>query len=175
MVYNSAEGPQRLFKVTHPGQAGLTVVTHRNRHGEYNSAIGSATPAEYLERMIIANEVFQDAILLEGVIEGDQSSIVISQPKLEGSMPEQAEITAHLRDTLKFDRVDTLIWYRPVDGLVIGDTKRSNFIETPDGQIVPIDLTACFATPEMAESWRYPPPPACALRDELASLRAASF
>ncbi len=171
VVYNSTEGPQRLFKVTHPGQAGLTIVTHQNSHGESNSAIGSATPAEYLERMIIANEVFQDAILLEGIIEGDQSSIVISQPKVEGTMPEQTEITAHLRDTLKFDRVDTLIWYRPVDGLVIGDTKRSNFIKTPDGQLVPIDIAARFATPKMAESWGYPPPPDSPLHRKLESLR----
>jgi len=171
VVYRSSHDPDVFFKITHPGQAGLTVVTHQNRHGEYNSAIGSAAPLEYLERMILANEVFQDAIRFEGVIEGDLPSLVISQPKLEGALPEQKEITLHLRDRLGFDRVDTLIWYRPVDGLVIGDTKRSNFIETPDGQIVPIDLTACFATPEMAESWGYPPPPACDLRDELASLR----
>jgi hypothetical protein len=171
VIYNSTEGPQRLFKVTHPGQAGLTIVTHRNSRGEFNSAIGSATPAEYLERMIIANEVFQDAIQLEGIIEGDQSSIVISQPKLEGSMPEQVEISAHLKDTLKFDRVDTLIWYRPTDGLVIGDTKRSNFIKTPDGQLVPIDIAARYATPEMAESWGYPPPPAAPMRQKLEALR----
>ena len=159
VIYNSVRGPQRLFKVTHPGQSGLTVVTHANSVGELNSAIGSATPAEYMERMIIANHVFHDAIMFEGIIEGDQSSIVISQPRVEGTMPEQTEITKHLRDQLGFDRVDTLIWYRPADGLVIGDTKRSNFIKTPDGQMVPIDITARFASPEMAASWMYPPPP----------------
>jgi len=149
----------------------LTIVTHPNSRGEFNSAMGSATPAEYLERMIITNEVFGDGIQLEGVIEGDQSSIVISQPKLEGTMPEQTEITAHLRDKLGFDRVDTLIWYRPSDGLVIGDTKRSNFIKTPDGQIVPIDITARFASPEMAQSWGYPPPPASPLHEQIGALR----
>jgi hypothetical protein len=170
-VYNAIEGPQLLFKVTHPGHAGLTVVTHRNRRGEFNSAIGSATPVDYFERMIIANEVFGDGIRFEGIIEGDQSSIVISQPKVEGSMPEQPEITVHLRDRLGFDRVDTLIWYRPSDGLVIGDTKRSNFIQTPDGQIVPIDIAACLASAEMAESWGYPLPPESLLRKRLEGLR----
>lgn len=147
------------------------MVTHQNSRGEYNSAIGSATPVEYCERMIIANEVFEDGICFEGLIEGDQSSIVISQPKVEGSMPEQPEITVHLRDKLGFDRVDTLIWYRSADGLVIGDTKRSNFIKTPDGQIVPIDIAACYATEEMALSWEYPPPPASSLRQRIADLR----
>jgi hypothetical protein len=172
VIYNSTEGPQRLFKVTHAGQAGLTIVTHQNSQGEFNSAIGSATPSEYLERMVILNETFFSMIQLEGIIEGDQSSIVISQPKVEGSMPDQAEITAHLRDKLGFDRVDTLIWYRPNDGLVIGDTKRSNFIKTPDGQIVPIDITARFAAPEMAESWGYPPPPTSPLRQKLEAMRS---
>lgn len=171
VIYNDKEGPQRLFKITHPGCAGLTVVTHRNSRGEFNSAIGSAKPSEYFERMIIANQVFEDGIRLEGIVEGDQSSIVISQPKVEGRMPEQPEITIHLRDKLGFDRVDTLIWYRPTDGLVIADTKRSNFIKTPDGQIVPIDIGACYATPEMALSWGYPPPPDSPLRRTLEDLR----
>ena len=171
VIYRSCEGENLFFKVTHPGLAGLTVVTHPNRHGEFNSAIGSATPVEYFERMIIANEMFGDAIRFEGIIEGDQSSIVISQPKVEGVMPEQSEITIHLRDRLGFDRVDTLIWYRPSDGLVIADTKRSNFIETPDGQIVPIDIAACFASSEMAESWGYSLPPEALLRKRLAGLR----
>ena len=171
VIYNDVEGPQRLFKITHPGCAGLTVVTHKNSRGEFNSAIGSATPVEYCERMIITNEVFEDGICFEGLIEGDQSSIVISQPKVEGSMPEQPEITVHLRDKLGFDRVDTLIWYRPTDGLVIGDTKRSNFIKTPDGQLVPIDIAACYATAEMAMSWGFTAPPESPLRQRIADLR----
>ena len=124
-----------------------------------------------MERMIIANEVFGNQIGYEGVVEGDQSSIVISQPKVKGILPEQTEITVHLRDKLGFDRVDTLIWYRPFDGLVIGDTKRSNFIKTPDGQLVPIDIAARFASPEMAESWGYPTPPSAPLRHLIESLR----
>ena len=171
VVYRASDSVNAFFKITHPGCAGLTVVTHQNSRGEFNSAIGSAKPSEYFERMIIANEVFEDGIRLEGIVEGDQSSIVISQPKVEGRMPEQPEITIHLRDKLGFDRVDTLIWYRPTDGLVIADTKRSNFIKTPDGQIVPIDIGACYATPEMALSWGYPPPPDSPLRRTLEDLR----
>jgi hypothetical protein len=171
VIYNSTESPRRLFKITHPGQAGLTIVTHQNSRGEYNSAIGSATPADYMERMIIANEVFGSQFRFEGIVESDQSSIVISQPKVEGTMPEQTEITINLRDKLGFDRVDTLIWYRPSDGLVIGDAKRSNFIKTPDGQLVPIDIAARFASPEMAESWGYPTPPSAPLRHLIESLR----
>lgn len=172
VVYDSAEGPQRLFKVTHPGQAGLTIVTHWNSQREVNSALGSATLAEYLERMVILNEVFQDAICFEGILEGDQPSVVISQPKIEGSIPAQAQITGYLRYKLGFDRVDTLIWYRPTDGLVIGDTKRSNFLITPDGQLVPIDVTTCFATSEMTASWGWLPPPQSCLRQTIEGIRA---
>lgn len=167
VIYNSREDASRVFKITHPGQAGLTIVTRENRHGELNSAIGSATPAEYLTRMILANELLQDAIRYEGILEGDLPSIVISQPKIEGALPEQPEITVYLRDHLCFERVDTLIWYRPVDGLVIGDAKRSNFLKTPDGDILPIDVTACHATLEMAASWGFPSPPESALMAEL--------
>ncbi len=171
VVYNSVEGPDRVFKITHPGQAGLTIVTHQNSHGECNAALGSATPAEYLERFIIVNELFGDAVFFEGIIEGEQPSLIISQPKLEGVLPEQPEITAYLRDKMKFERVDTLIWHRPADGVVIGDTKRSNFLKTPDGEILPIDVAARFATPEMTASWSHPPPPQTPLRHWLETLR----
>ena len=124
-----------------------------------------------MERMIITNEVFGSQISYAGVVIGDQSSNIISQPKLKGILPEQTEITVNLRDKLGFDRVDTLIWYRPFDGLVIGDTKRSNFIKTPDGQLVPIDIAARFASPEMAESWGYPAPPTVPLRLLIENLR----
>ncbi|MCA1963796.1 MAG: hypothetical protein LDL31_07620 [Prosthecobacter sp.] len=146
-------------------------MTRRNSYGEPTSSLGSATPAQYLERMVLLNEVFQDGIRLEGIMEGDQPSLIISQPKVAGTLPEQPAITAFLRDVLKFERVDTLIWYRPADGLVIGDTKRSNFIQTPDGYILPIDLTARFATAEMAESWGYLPPPDTPLRRQIEAMR----
>ncbi|MCX6853597.1 MAG: hypothetical protein NTV80_01690 [Verrucomicrobia bacterium] len=171
VIYNSKEGAERVFKVTHPGQSGLIVITHATSHGEFNSAIGSATPLEYLERMIIINEVFQDSISFEGIIEGDQSSLVISQPKVEGDLPEQPEITEYLRHVLQFERVDTLIWYRPADGLVIGDTKRSNFIKTPDGDLLAIDITARFASATMAASWGYSAPCISRLQQELLNNR----
>jgi hypothetical protein len=54
VIYNSSEGPRRLFKITHPGQSGLTIVTHQNSRGEYNSAIGSSTPAEeYIDARVM--------------------------------------------------------------------------------------------------------------------------
>lgn len=170
VVYNSTEGPDRVFKITHPGQAGLAIVTRSNRYGEPVSTIGSATPAEYLERMILVNELFQDAICLEGIIEGDQPSLIISQPKLAGTLPDAAGINSSLQD-LGFERVDTLIWYRQQDGIAIADTKRSNFIETPDGQVLPIDISACLATVEMAASWNLPPPPQTSLRRQIETWR----
>jgi len=69
------------------------------------------------------------------------------------------------------DHPGFFVWYRPFDGLVIGDTKRSNFIQTPDGQLVPIDIVARFASPEMAESWGYPAPPTVPLRLLIENLR----
>ncbi len=98
--------------------------------------------------MIITNEVWGDDVIFEGLIEGDLPSLVISQPLLEGPHPEPLQINSFLSGQ-GFDRKDTLMWYRPTDGLAVSDTKPSNFIRTPAGDILPIDLPVRFASLQM--------------------------
>ena len=153
MIYQSADGADRIFKVTHPGQAGLCLTT-KIIGGEPQVAQTSATPLDYLRRFILVNEVFGDAVRFEGVIDGDLPSMVISQPKLEGTLPEAPAINAELKQ-LGFHRTDLLMWYRPEDGIALGDTKRANFLQTPDGTVLPIDVLVQQATPEMAAAWGF--------------------
>lgn len=154
-----------MFKVTHPGQAGLALRAMPGAEG-YNVTHAAAVPHEYLMRMIIANEVWGDEVVFEGLIDGDLPSLVISQPRLEGPHPHPQLINDFLRSQ-GFERKDTLMWYRDADGLAVSDTKPSNFIETPGGDILPIDLPARFASLQMAEAWGEPPPPMPALLEEL--------
>jgi hypothetical protein len=167
-IHHSQEGVERVFKVTHPGQAGLVLRAVAATDG-HNVTHSVAVPQEYLERMILTNEVWGDELVFEGLIEGDLPSLVISQPRLEGPHPEPIRINAFLRQQ-GFVRKDTLMWYRPADGLAVSDTKPSNFIETPAGDILPIDLPMRFASLPMTQAWGEPPPPYSALQRELHEL-----
>ncbi len=153
LIYQSAENADRFFKVTHPGQAGLCLAV-KNIGGESHVAQTSSTPLNYLRRFVLVNEIFSDSVCFEGVIDGDQPSMVISQPKLEGELPEAADINATLKQ-LGFHRTDLLMWFRPEDGIALGDTKRANFIQTPDGTVLAIDVLVQEATAEMAAAWGF--------------------
>lgn len=113
---------------------------------------------EYLERFILQNIHFDDDVRFEGVLEGAQPSLVISQPKYEGVDPENphpspAEIRAWLASpeqgfTQNYDGT----WHDPEDGLVFFDTKPANWIKTRAG-LRPIDIYIRYATSAMIEEW----------------------
>ncbi|SKB08724.1 hypothetical protein SAMN02745166_05008 [Prosthecobacter debontii] len=172
-VHDSQENPQRLFKVTHPGTAGLSLQAVPGREGPMVMQ-EKGRLEDYLKRLILTNIVFKDDLRFEGVIPGALPSIVISQPVLNGPHPLPRDINAFLGQ-LGFERVDTRMWYRSSDGLALGDTSPNNFVILDDGRgIVPIDISIRFATPEMTEAWGYPPPPASTLRDWLETLLRGS-
>ncbi|MFN0080709.1 MAG: hypothetical protein ACKVY0_29930 [Prosthecobacter sp.] len=156
LVYESSEADNRFFKVTHPGQAGLCLAT-KMIGGDLHVAQTSATPIDYLRRFICVNQIFGDQVRFEGMIDGDQPSLVISQPKLEGTLPEAMAINEMLKG-IGFQRTDLLMWYHPGIGIALGDTKRANFLQTPDAAVVPIDVLTQRATPDMAAAWGFPPP-----------------
>lgn len=158
LVHDAAAEPGRIFKIIHPGNAGLTLRAVA-AGDDFNVKQSSASAREYLERMVLTNEVFGGGIRFEGVIDGELPSLVISQAMAIGVHPETADINRFLRE-MGFERVDPLMWYRPHDGLAISDTKRANFI-TPDGgqTVLPIDLPIRRASPEMAKAWGFQPPP----------------
>lgn len=114
-----------------------------------------ATPSQYLLRCGLANAVFGDDIQLYAIAQdqaGDSSvpSIITSQPFIVGTPAEGKDIAAYLR-TLGFEPLPAAahrpsglhdVWCRRLDSLVVCDAVAGNFVQTPSGEIVPIDLPA---------------------------------
>lgn len=157
-VYETAESPDRLYKITHSGTAGFTPRAIEMKSGNIYVVSDDATPLEYLERFILQNILFDDDVRFEGILEGAQPSLVISQPKYEGVNPENPhpspkEIRGWLESpeqgfTQNYDGT----WFDPEDGLVLFDTKPANWIKTREG-IRPIDIYIRHATLAMITEW----------------------
>jgi hypothetical protein len=116
-----------------------------------------ATPSHYLLRCGLANAVFGDDIQLYAIAQdqaGDSSvsSIVTSQPFVIGTPAVEKEIASYLKK-LGFEPLTTAahrpsglhdVWCRRRDSLVVCDAVSGNFVRTPKGDIVPIDLPAAI-------------------------------
>lgn len=116
-----------------------------------------ATPSQYLLRCGLANAVFGDDIQLYAIAQdqaGDSvvPSIITSQPFIVGTPAAEKEIAAYLKK-LGFEPLPAAthrpsglhdVWCRRRDSMVICDAVAGNFVRTPKGEIVPIDLPACI-------------------------------
>ncbi len=114
-----------------------------------------ATPSQYLLRCGLANAVFGDDIQLYAIAQdqaGDSGvpSIITSQPFIVGTPAAEKEIAAYLKK-LGFEALPAAahrpsglhdVWCRRRDSLVICDAVAGNFVRTPTGEILPIDLPA---------------------------------
>ncbi len=116
----------------------------------------SATPLDYLRRFAMHNHLFDDDVILEGVIVSDKvtqlpgivpggASIVISQRWLiaddaERPHPTEQEITT-LMNELGFEHIPGSFfgWFNEMKALLVLDAKPDNFVKTADG-ILPFDL-----------------------------------
>ncbi len=152
---------ERAVKTTWPGFYGqVPTVGGGWLHRE------SATPAQYLIRMMLQNEVFRgsaEMIELAGIYISSGPSFVIGEP------PEQPSfvITQHWYQAAQADphpsprQVETFLrafgflpvvgsyfgWVRSEDGVVIVDARTDNFILTSQG-VIPIDLQMAQFDPE---------------------------
>ncbi|MSU57401.1 MAG: hypothetical protein EXS35_04345 [Pedosphaera sp.] len=168
---------QRAVKRTHPGTFGFVPKLEK---GLWKAA--PASPLEYLERMQLQNQLFEDAIELEGVMFSSGPSLiigqpaggisfVISQPWLEAvdpSDPHPADsAVAEYLSRRGFVTIPGAFfgWRRESDETVILDAKRDNFISTRAG-ILPIDLQIARLRPgapptavaDIQAVWRCPNP-----------------
>jgi hypothetical protein len=105
----------------------------------------------------LANAVFGDDIQLYAIAQdqaGDSSvpSIVTSQPFVIGMPATEKDIATYLKK-LGFEPLPTAahrpsglhdVWCRRRDSLVVCDAVSGNFVRTPNGDIVPIDLPAAI-------------------------------
>jgi hypothetical protein len=129
--------------------------TLAERQRGYGIALGSfsrgATPAEYLDRQALHNQIFEDDIRLEYVLENDGVPIiVISQPGVRGTPPSQTAIDA-MMTSKRFEVIAPGAFYTAAEGLLIFDLIPRNAIFTADAGVFPIDpviqrIDAEFAT-----------------------------
>ena len=137
-----SERDRRVLKATYPNKFGLTLGVHRD-----------ATPSQYLRRLALQNRVFDDDIRLIGVWnDRGRLRIVTSQPMIEGRTATDAEMEATLitlRFVPLFADADPL-WYRPADRVLAFDAHPRNFVITPAGMVIPIDVNLVSASDDIA-------------------------
>lgn len=139
----------RAFKLTIAG--GLTVgidyrIGKRSQQWLAVPYVREATPREYLERLLLFNEVFGDDLRLEGVIaDVELPCLVTSQPVIHGRETTPGEIAAFMV-RLDFQPVpgvvagrhDSVSFYRPEDRVAVFDAHGENLL-TDGTHVAPID------------------------------------
>jgi hypothetical protein len=142
-----------IYKATWHEQFG--VVPGLDARGRWR--LLKATPLQYMLRCGLANAVFGDDIQLYAIAQdqaGDSSvpSIVTSQPFVIGMPATEKDIATYLKK-LGFEPLPTAahrpsglhdVWCRRRDSLAVCDAVSGNFVRTPNGDIVPIDLPAAI-------------------------------
>jgi hypothetical protein len=147
----------REHDVTHdPGSNSWLKFTKSARAGymiSFDSGLPTLEPAlplEYLDRLILQNEVFADRISFVGVA-GDsrQPRIVTRQPDIAGEAAGVDEIREVMIDALGFSPLPTAFALGYADSLAFArhdvavfDLRPANVVKTPAGVVVPIDVIA---------------------------------
>jgi len=107
-----------------------------------------ALPLEYMERLLLQNALFNDAVRLEGVaVEHQRLVLLTSQPNLAGEFVTHDEMLTFMRKLwfqplhgLSLGRPGALAFYRDLDEVAAFDAHPGNFVKDDDGHVLPIDL-----------------------------------
>ena len=152
------EERELVFKITR--RFGLTAGTDfriGKRTQKYLAVpfVRQATPLEYLERIVLFNEVFGDDIRLVGVIAEPEPAIVTTQPVIRGRDASPAEIVTFMADLgfaplddVVVGRRDSASFFRAADGVAVFDAHGENIIAAETG-IAPIDLFVIRASEDL--------------------------
>jgi len=117
----------------------------------------AATPAEYLDRLDLQNQIFHDDIRLERVVANHGRPIIItSQPAIKGEAAAQAALD-ELMAGKDYEKLADGAYYDEPNGLLIFDLFPRNAIQAADGQIYPIDPVIQRITPDFGEFLRAEP------------------
>jgi len=118
-------------------------VTYLNRFGLPWGEGQSATPHEYLLRLLLQNIYFGDKVYLVAIINCEgRIRVLTSQPHVAGDYATPDEIQRWFRGHA-FRRIETerrIAWYLKSENLLIADAHEGNVIRTAAGTLVPIDL-----------------------------------
>jgi hypothetical protein len=135
------EGSRNWLKFTKPASAGYVVSFDLGA-----PALEPALPLEYLERLLLQNEIFADQVTFVGVAgEIYQPRIVTRQPHIPGEDATQDEIInlmtelgfGRLPDRFSVGYADSLAFIS--DEVAVFDLRPANVVRTEDGLIVPIN------------------------------------
>ncbi len=153
--HRTHRGDDVYRKATYPGRYGFTVI---NVNGQ--PTLTHALPGEYLDRLILANQLFDDDIRLEGVTqETDGLVILTSQPTVIGSACTREEMVTYF-EARRFALIPdffagyrgSLSFYRDLDQMAVFDAHPANFLRDRNGIILPIDAVLVRADDELAAS-----------------------
>lgn len=132
----------RVWKVTYPGHYGLFPAFCAPCEGcERQIHCSKALASYYLERLILACDVFGDDVRLEGVaFKESRLRIVTSQFAIDGAHPDSMqEIDAYMTER-GFYRLAPYHYFSPEMNLAAFDAHEGNLIRAVDGELYPIDL-----------------------------------
>lgn len=138
---------QRYFKATLlERQLGYGIALGSNSRG--------ATPAEYLDRLDLQNQIFADDIRLERVVlKLGKPVILTSQPAIKGTAPVQSALD-ELMTGKGYEKLAGGAYYDQRGGLLIFDLIPRNAIQAANGVIFPIDPVIQRITPDFGQFLR---------------------
>ena len=146
------DSTDRVIKLTKPNAFGLTVdaewfLAEERDEAELKPALRGAIPSEYLDRLLLHNEIFGDRIELLGIIDKRLAlHVVTSQPTIRGVAATPSQIFEFMnglgfRELANIDigRLGALSFLREDDGIAAFDCHGANMLAT-GYNIVPIDV-----------------------------------
>jgi hypothetical protein len=137
---------ERVFKVTRDGIFGLSpgidLALVSSGMDARRFQLWEASPIEYLERLLLQNELVPGLNRLEGIIDqGDDLAIVTSQPRFDIVPVTQEQIDAWFV-AQDFEKVTASGYYRAEDNLGVFDAHSKNLVRFED-TLIPFDVIPC--------------------------------
>ena len=116
-----------------------------------------ATPSEYLDRLNLQNQIFNDDIRLERIVANKGKPIIITaQPFIKGGSPTQVALD-ELMLGKGYEKLADGAYYDERAGLLVFDLFPRNAIQTTDGVVYPIDPVIQRIAPEFGQFLREQP------------------
>ena len=110
-------------------------------------ALEPGLPLEYLERLLLQNQIFSDQVTFVGIGgHRHRPTIITRQPDIAGEPADPSEIIELMTRGLGFELLparfsigyqDSLAFIR--ENVAVFDLRPANVVKTPDGLIIPID------------------------------------
>jgi hypothetical protein len=150
------------WKTTHPGKAGVgiefdyQILPPFTITGLYPREL---LPSEYLCRMMLHNREFSDDVHLEGYLDAEEPSIIISQPNFRGKPATIEQMHRQMKDfgylpltNLEIGRKNSVSFYAPARRLAMFDAHPGNFFHA-DGMTIPIDGIFAEISADAEHEW----------------------